>query len=110
MEKGAISPARMIGNKILTFAMRLFVSINVKDSQSGMWVMKRRFISQIILHSDDMSLSEEIKIIAFRFLRSAEFDGRCYARAGTAKLKVIQDGWKNSSFYFNTNGSSNQQL
>ena len=70
----------------------------MKDSQSGMWVMKRSFISQIRLHSDDMSLSEEIKIIAFRFFRSAESDGRYYARAGTAKLKVIQDGWKNFKY------------
>ena len=100
MEKGAMSPTRMIGNKILTFVMRLLYSINVKDSQSGMWVMKRSFISQIRLHSDDMSLSEEIKIIAFRFFRSAESDGRYYARAGTAKLKVIQDGWKNFKYLF----------
>jgi hypothetical protein len=47
-----------------------------------------------------MSLSEEIKIIAFRFFRSAESDGRYHARAGTAKLKVIQDGWKNLKFLF----------
>jgi glycosyltransferase involved in cell wall biosynthesis len=100
MEKGAMSPTRMIGNRILTFAMRLLYSINVKDSQSGMWIMRRSFISQIILCSDDMSLSEEIKIIAFRFFRSAESDGNYYARAGTAKLKVIQDGWKNFKYLF----------
>ena len=100
MEKGAMSPTRMIGNKILTLVMRLLYSINVKDSQSGMWVMRRSFISQIRLQSNDMSLSEEIKIIAFRFFRSAESDGRYYARAGTAKLKVIQDGWKNFKFLF----------
>ena len=100
MEKGAMSPTRKIGNKILTFMMRLLYSINVKDSQSGMWVMKRSFISQIRLRSDDMSLSEEIKIIAFRFFRSAESDGKYYARTGTAKLKVIQDGWKNLKYLF----------
>jgi dolichol-phosphate hexosyltransferase len=100
MEKGAMSTTRMIGNKILTFSMRLLYSINVKDSQSGMWVMKRSFISQIRLCSDDMSLSEEIKIIAFRFFKSAESDGRYYAREGTAKLKVIQDGWKNFKYLF----------
>jgi glycosyltransferase involved in cell wall biosynthesis len=100
LEKGAMSPTRMIGNKILTNLMRLLYSINVKDSQSGMWVMKRSFISQIRLYSDDMSLSEEIKIVAFRFFRSAESDGRYYARAGNAKLRVIQDGWKNFKYLF----------
>jgi glycosyltransferase involved in cell wall biosynthesis len=100
MEKGAMSTTRMIGNKVLTFLIRLLYSIDVKDSQSGMWAMKRSFISQIRLHSDDMSLSEEIKIIAFRFFRSAESDGKYYARAGTAKLKVIDDGWKNFKYLF----------
>jgi hypothetical protein len=100
MEKGAMSTTRMIGNKILTYLMRLLYSINVKDSQSGMWVMKRSFISQIRLLSDDMSLSEEIKIIAFRFFRSAESEGRYFARAGTAKLKVMDDGWKNFKYLF----------
>jgi hypothetical protein len=61
-EKGSMNRTRMIGNKVLTFLMPLLCSINLKDSQSGMWVMKRSFISQIILHFDDMSLSEKIKI------------------------------------------------
>ena len=65
MEKGAMSPTRKIGNKILTFMMRLLYSINVKDSQSGMWVMKRKFISQIRLQSDDMSLSKRSRLSHF---------------------------------------------
>ena len=30
----------------------------------------------------------------------SEFDGKYYARTGTAKLKVIQDGWKNLKYLF----------
>jgi glycosyltransferase involved in cell wall biosynthesis len=100
MENGAMSMTRRIGNRILTFLMRSLYSINVKDSQSGMWIMRRSFISQIRLYSDDMSMSEEIKIIAFRFFRSAEYDGKYYTRTGTAKLKVLQDGWKNFKYLF----------
>jgi dolichol-phosphate hexosyltransferase len=100
MERGAMNLTRRIGNKILTTLMHLLYSIDIKDSQSGMWIMKKDFISRIRLSSDDMSMSEEIKIIAFRFFRSAESDGKYYARAGTAKLKVIQDGWKNLKYLF----------
>jgi hypothetical protein len=62
--------------------------------------MKKSFISQIRLASDDMSMSEEIKIIAFRFFRSKELDGKYYSRTGTAKLKVIHDGWQNLRYLF----------
>jgi dolichol-phosphate hexosyltransferase len=100
IEKGAMSLTRWVGNKILTLIMNFLYSINVKDSQSGMWIMKKSFISQIRLSSDYMSMSEEIKIIAFRFFRSTETDGKYYARTGAAKLKVIHDGWRNFKFLF----------
>ena len=100
IERGAMNLTRRVGNKILTTLMHVLYSVDIKDSQSGMWIMKRDFISRIRLSSDDMSMSEEIKIIAFRFFRSAEFDGKYYARTGTAKLKVIQDGWKNLKYLF----------
>ena len=95
MEKGAMNVRRRIGNKLLTFVMKLLYSIDVKDSQSGMWVMKKSFISKIKLRSDDMSMSEEIKIIAFRNFKADEVDGKYYARSGTAKLNEFRDGWKN---------------
>ena len=46
------------------------------------------------------SMSEEIKIIAFRFFRSKELDGKYYSRTGTAKLKIIDDGWQNLRYLF----------
>jgi dolichol-phosphate hexosyltransferase len=100
MEKGAMSFTRRVGNKILTLAMRALYSVDIKDSQSGMWIMRKKFISDVRLNSDDMSMSEEIKIIAFRFFNAKELDGKYYARTGTAKLKVIQDGLKNLKYLF----------
>ena len=100
MEKGAMSFTRRVGNKVLTLIMRVLYSVDIRDSQSGMWIMKKSFISQIRLASDDMSMSEEIKIIAFRFFRSKELDGKYCSRTGTAKLKVIHDGWQNLRYLF----------
>jgi dolichol-phosphate hexosyltransferase len=100
MEKGAMSFTRRVGNKILTLATRALYSVDINDSQSGMWIMRKKFISQVRLNSDDMSMSEEIKIIAFRFFNAKELDGKYYARTGTAKLKVIQDGLQNLKYLF----------
>ena len=98
MEKGAMSLTRRVGNKILTWVLRLLYSVKIQDSQSGMWIMKREFLSKIRLFSDDMSMSEEIKIVAFKFFKSKEIIGRYSARRGSAKLKVFEDGLKNLKY------------
>jgi len=64
MEGDAMNITRKVGNKILALLISLLYSISIKDSQSGMWIMKKSFVSKIRLKSDDMSMSEEIKIIA----------------------------------------------
>ena len=98
MEREAMSLTRRVGNNILTSVLRLLYSVNIQDSQSGMWIMKREFVSKIRLFSDDMSMSEEIKIVAFKFFKSKEINGRYSARRGSAKLKVFEDGFKNLKY------------
>jgi glycosyltransferase involved in cell wall biosynthesis len=100
MEEGAMSITRQVGNKILALLISLLYSITIKDSQSGMWIMKKNFVSKIRLRSDDMSMSEEIKIIAFKFFSSLEIDGVYRKRTGAAKLDLIQHGWKNMKYLF----------
>lgn len=100
IEEGAMSITRKVGNKTLALLISLLYSISIKDSQSGMWIMKRNFISKICLNSDDMSMSEEIKIIAFKFFSSLEIDGAYRKRTGAAKLDIIQHGWKNMKYLF----------
>jgi glycosyltransferase involved in cell wall biosynthesis len=98
MERGAMSLTRRVGNKILTSVLRLLYSVDIQDSQSGMWIMKREFVSKIRLFSDGMSMSEEIKIVAFKFFKSKEINGRYSSRHGSAKLKVFGDGFKNLKY------------
>ena len=100
MERGSMSLTRRFGNKILSFAVRLLYSIEITDSQSGMWIMKRDFITQIRLDSDDMSLSEEIKIVAFKFFKALELDGKYYRRTGHSNLNIVKVGWKNLRYLF----------
>jgi hypothetical protein len=100
MDKGAMSFAHKIGNKILSITLRLLYSFKIKDSQSGMWLMKRSFVDRIRLNSNNMSMSEEIKIVAFKFFKSLEIDGQYNKRMGTAKLNTILHGWGNFKYLF----------
>lgn len=100
MERNSMDIIRRTGNRLLAFILRLLYSINLNDSQSGMWIMKAKFLSQINIYSDDMSMSEEIKIIAFKFFNSKEMDGTYFARTGSTKLDIIKHGWLNLRYLF----------
>jgi glycosyltransferase involved in cell wall biosynthesis len=98
MQDGAMNAYHKFGNEMLSLFMRLLYSIDVRDSQSGMWIMSRRFIQRINIQSDQFSMSEEIKIIAFKFFRAVELDGRYYKRVGQVKLATFSDGWRNLKY------------
>lgn len=98
MQDGAMDSYHQFGNEMLSLFMRLLYSIDVRDSQSGMWIMSRRFIKRINIQSNDFSMSEEIKIIAFKFFKALELDGRYYKRIGDVKLATFSDGWRNLKY------------
>lgn len=100
IEPGAMRRTHKLGNRILSFVMQILFAVNVKDSQSGMWIMSRKFIDSIKLESDDFSLSEEIKIIAFTFFKALELEGNYYKRTGMIKLATYKDGWDNLKYLF----------
>ncbi len=91
MEKNAMSFRNRMGNAILSFTTRLLFSINLKDSQSGMWVFKRNILGRLALKSNT-PLSQELKIEACHFAkcRWKEVPIRYTPRLGEAKL----GGWK----------------
>ena len=100
MDKDAMSLTHKVGNKVLTVAVHLLYSLNIRDSQSGMQIMRRSFTEKIILRADGYQLSEEIKIIAFKYFKSLEVDGRYYRRIGKSKLNPFNDGLSNLKYLF----------
>jgi glycosyltransferase involved in cell wall biosynthesis len=100
MNDGAMSLSHNIGNKVLSLFMRFLYSVNIEDSQSGMWIMRKGFVEQINMTSNSMSFSEEIKIIAFKYFKSAEVEGKYFKRVGKPKLQTISHGWYNLRFLF----------
>lgn len=94
MEKGAMHLVNRFGNIVLTFINNLIFSLNLKDSQSGMWVIRKNAIPRLMLASNGMTLSQEIKIEAFTKLKALEVDSRYRRRVGKVKLKRLKDGWE----------------
>lgn len=91
MDKNAMSFRNKVGNTILSLTMRLLFQLDIKDSQSGMWVFKRSILSKLRLTSNT-PLSQELKIEACHFAkcRWREILIRYQPRTGKAKL----GGWK----------------
>lgn len=59
-----MSPIRIVGNTIMTFAGNIIFGTKVNDYLSGMWIFKREILKNFILMSNDWSFSEEIKLEA----------------------------------------------
>ena len=90
-----------LGNWVLKTTMNVLFFMNLKDSQSGMWVFRKEILRKIKLTSDGMPLSEEIKVEAWRRgLRAREYKIRYRPRIGEIKLNTWGDGFKNLFFFF----------
>src|SRR5215831_21265084 len=63
-DKRAMSLKHKLGNLALSLAMSILYFRWVRDSQSGMWVLRRAILEHMNLVSDSMAFSEEIKIEA----------------------------------------------
>ena len=100
LEEGAMTAKHRLGNFALTFTSNLFFGVRIKDSQSGMWVFRRDILDKLVLTDDGMPMSEEIKIEAFRKVRSLEVPIVYRRRVGEVKLSSWKDGWKNMKFLF----------
>jgi dolichol-phosphate hexosyltransferase len=102
LENGAMSAKHKLGNWVLSSTARVLFLVNVKDSQSGMWIFRRPVLEKVTLTSDGMPLSEEIKIEAFLAdgVRAREIPIEYRSRVGDVKLASWQDGARNLAFLF----------
>lgn len=99
MKKGAMSGKHRFGNWVLNVTARLLFGVKFKDSQSGMWVFRKRILKKIELVSDGMPMSEELKIEAFKKgFACKEVPIEYRTRIGEVKLSSWGDGWKNFKF------------
>jgi len=95
MDHDSMAYSNRIGNRFLTFVSNMLFNFKLKDSQSGMWVFRRKILEEIKLKGNGMSLSQEIKIKAFGKFRAKEIDSTYRKRVGLVKLRIFIDGADN---------------
>lgn len=95
LRPGAMTGLHRVGNWVLSVATRTLFGIRVRDSQSGMWVLRRTALATLDVATlpDGMAFSQEIKIRAFRGgLRAREIPAGLKPRLGEAVLSSWKDG------------------
>ncbi len=97
MDNEAMPSRNKVGNNILSLTMRLIFRLNIKDSQSGMWVFRKNLLDRMVLRFDTMAFSEELKIEACYFSKARwrEVPINYRARLGKVKLRSWRDGFGN---------------
>lgn len=86
--------SHILGNHFLTRICKiLWWKFPFNDSQSGMWIFRRKIWDKLKVKSSGMPFSQELKIEAFKKgFKCKEIDIEYRARVGEVKL----DGWKDA--------------
>jgi len=105
LKHGSMTVKHAFGNVVLVTVLRILFLINIKDSQSGMWIFKKDALNKIQPledFNDGMPFSEEIKIEMFssKKVKAKEIPSTLSSREGEIKLESFKDGWKNLKFLF----------
>ena len=102
LKKEAMNKKHRFGNWVLAKTTNILFNMKIKDSQSGMWVFRRKILDKLKVTSDGMALSEEIKIEAFKNkqIKAIEVPVEYRIRIGDIKLNTWGDGWGNWKFLF----------
>jgi hypothetical protein len=105
LHHGSMSVKHYFGNTILNWTMRILFFMNVHDSQSGMWIFRKKALEKvqpIEAFNDGMPFSEEIKIEMFtnKQVKAKEIPSMLRAREGEVKIESFSDGIKNLKFLF----------
>jgi glycosyltransferase involved in cell wall biosynthesis len=105
LKHGSMSVKHAFGNVVLASALRILFFINIRDSQSGMWIFKKEALKKIQPledFNDGMPFSEEIKIEMFKNkkIKAKEIPSTLSTREGDVKLESFKDGYRNLKFLF----------
>ena len=99
LEEGAMSGKHRFGNWVLSATARVLFGMRLRDSQSGMWVIRRTALPRLDVDTlaDGMAFSQEIKIRAIRRLggRFEEVPATLRPRIGEPVLSSWKDGLGN---------------
>lgn len=96
---GAMSRKHRLGNWILSSTARALYFVRMRDSQSGMWIIRTSALERLPYErfSDGMPFSQEIKIAALKHPQVAakEVPGGLHPRIGEPVIMSWRDGFGN---------------
>jgi glycosyltransferase involved in cell wall biosynthesis len=100
MEKGAMPFAnRYLGNPVLSGMLRLFFSVKIADSHSGMRAITKASLEKLNLQTTGMEFASEMIVKAAKNgLRIKELPINYHNRKGNSKLRPISDAWRHLRF------------
>ena len=103
LKHGSMSVKHAFGNIVLATTLKILFLINIRDSQSGMWIFKKEALKKIQVldeFNDGMPFSEEIKIEMFstKNVKAKEIPSTLSRREGDIKLESFKDGYRNLKF------------
>ena len=91
-EKGAFSRINLFGNHIFSFMTKFLLGVKFQDSQSGMWVFRKKILKKLGLKQTGMDFSTEIKIRAYENVKCGEEIIFYRARDTIPTLNWFRDG------------------
>jgi glycosyltransferase involved in cell wall biosynthesis len=95
-DRRSMKSSHRFGNVVLTQSSRALLKLPFMDSQSGMWMFRRRILGSLDLRSPGMAFSQEIKHEAVaRGFRCGEVPIDYRPRGGDVKLNPARDGLRN---------------
>ncbi|MGB0651851.1 MAG: glycosyltransferase family 2 protein [Thermoplasmatota archaeon] len=96
---GAMSGLHKLGNGVLSLTTRLLFWLKLRDSQSGMWVIRRSTLEALDIEAlpEGMAFSQALKVEALRHrdLAAREVPGSLRPRIGDAVIESWSDGLGN---------------
>ena len=99
IKKGAMPLLNRIGNPFLSFILKKFFKINIKDAHSGFRLIKKKALEKLNLKTSGMEFASEMLIKATKNkLKFKEVPISYYRRKGKSKLNPFKDGWKHLRF------------
>ena len=90
IRSSGMSPLHRLGNWMITTTANVLFFTRFKDSQSGMWVFRRRLLKKLDLTDNSWPFSGEIKIEAWRHGKFVEVPIIYRKRRGESKVR----SWK----------------
>ncbi|MCA1818878.1 MAG: glycosyltransferase family 2 protein, partial [Halobacteriales archaeon] len=99
LRRGAMSFKHKFGNMVLSTTAQALFLIRLRDSQSGMWVIRSTALRKVDYErlSDGMAFSQELKIEFWKRpgMNVAELPASLGPRIGKPQLSSWRDGLKN---------------